>query len=580
MKTFTQQAERLKQLAVRLSPHLRAHGVDDAAIRVVVDRVQSEPFRVVVIGEFSRGKSTFVNALVGEKVLPSSVRPTTAVITVIRHGSPRSAVVQWRDAGRPSEVVSLPEGAAAKELDRIVTTKNASPEEVARVEITLPLPHFGLPFELVDTPGVNDIDTAREEITYGYLTRADAALMLLDMHQPFSASERRFLVEKVLGNDLRKILFVVNKIDQEPPEKLGRALSYIQQRLADIEGCRDAVILPVAAKLGLAGKQGDPAALEQSRLPDLERRLVDFLTEASGRSRIDTAARRVVRVAQGLIEELTTIASGLDGQREALELAVAASAGECRAATQRQGAVANDIEAITASFNAEAAEQMRGATAAVRRDAATIAKRPTFPSEADADAIRRVLNEGLRRAVAIPSDLAATAANKALRRRDYQRSTALTVEHEVILDAGVEAQVKAVGAQIGGAIGGAIGWALLGPFGGIPLGILGGWIGSELGERPSGSKIQASLATALAQIDARAQSVLTLATADLRERLVEELVRPAEAAVQRSERGHRELSAANSASASERSQRVGELRAEIAKVQAIMDDLLKIGSAS
>ena len=326
MTAFAQQVDRLEELTHQLFRHLRAHGHDDAALLEVIRRVRTEPFRVVVIGEFSRGKSTFVNALVGEKVLPSSVRPTTAVITVIRHGSPRSALIRWRDPARLPEEVALPEGAASKELDRVVTTKNTAPEDVARVEITLPLAHFGLPFELIDTPGVNDIDTAREEITYGYLTRADAALMLLDMHQPFSASERRFLIEKVLGNDLRKILFVVNKIDQEPPEKLDRSISYIRQRLAELEGCSNAAILPVAAKLGLAGKQGDGGALEQSRLPELERHLVTFLLEASGHSRISTAARRIVRAGRAAVEELAVVASGLEEERASLEKTLAASA--------------------------------------------------------------------------------------------------------------------------------------------------------------------------------------------------------------------------------------------------------------
>ena len=107
-------------------------GLDDRRTVPIVRRLRETPFRVLVLGEFSRGKATFVNALLRDKVLPSSVRPTTAVICAIRNGTARQAVVYYRDPSMEPEVVALPEQRIAKALALLTAKNDQAPARTGR----------------------------------------------------------------------------------------------------------------------------------------------------------------------------------------------------------------------------------------------------------------------------------------------------------------------------------------------------------------------------------------------------------------------------------------------------------------
>lgn len=223
-------------------------------------RLRAERLKILVVGEFSRGKSTFINALVGLPVLPSKVNPTTATINVLTGGHPARAEVQYVD-GRV-ESLALPDAGVNKFLDRLVTTANEQAQSIRVVNIQVPGRLESIQADLVDTPGVNDLDQAREETTFGYLRQADAAVMLLDAQQPISESERSFLKDKVIGSDVRRILFVVNKIDEvDSDANASRIVEYVRARLKEFLGVQDAVVHAVSAKDALRArfrKEADP----------------------------------------------------------------------------------------------------------------------------------------------------------------------------------------------------------------------------------------------------------------------------------------------------------------------------------
>lgn len=565
--------ERLDTAAREVDALAAETGLDDRRIAPVIQRLREAPFRVLVLGEFSRGKSTFVNALLRDKVLPSSVRPTTAVISAIRNGPARRAVVHYRDPDREAYSIPLPDEKVAKSLS-VLTAKNDQAPAIERVEIEIPVPGLALPLEIIDTPGVNDIDTQREEITYGYLARADAAIMLLDLHQPLSASEQRFLQERVLANDIRKLLFAVNKVDQADVATRNKALAYIERQLQELSRIESPVIVPVAAKPALkAWTSNDHALLESSLFPAFEERLHEFLVEASGTARLTTAQHRVERLAAGLRQALTSLAVDLTGETEQVEARISA-------ARQALEGRRRDLERARLAVDAGASRLQTDGRAAIDRVLQTargriggVTARPEFPSEASVDELRTVLNDAMRGAVEAPRSVADDIASDLL--RDHSAQTALVgprtgAELAVQFDAPAADESSAmVAGGIGGAIGGFIGAALLGPLGAVPLGVFGGWIGSLLAPKPSGAQIEERARAALSRMSHDTRAVLSSAADELRSSLDDALLEPRRAALAAEEQRITALMDSTRAGAADRARRIQQVEAWLDRLGSI-----------
>ena len=208
-------------------------------------KLDDERFVVVVLGEFNHGKSTFINALLGAPVLPTGITPTTAVLSHVSFGTQRAATLVGEDGARRP----VASGALADWLT--VEGEGAGKASVHHVELTEPLPLLQNHLTLVDTPGVNDINEQRAEITYGYLPRADAAVFLLDATQILTASERQFLEERILRSTRDRLLFVVAKTDLLSEPELNETLAFARKHLGAI--VPEPAIFPVSAKRALAG---------------------------------------------------------------------------------------------------------------------------------------------------------------------------------------------------------------------------------------------------------------------------------------------------------------------------------------
>jgi small GTP-binding protein len=224
-------------------------------------RLANDRLRIVVVGEFSRGKSTLINALIGQPVLPSRVNPTTATITAVTGGSPAEAMAEYRDGS--IQRYELPEERVNHFLDSLVSTANQKANRIGVFRIHIPGRLEELQAEIIDTPGVNDLDLAREELTYNFIPQADAAVLLLDAQQPLSESERIFVREKVLQADVKRILFVINKIDEVvlggTLDDIPRVVDNVRRRLAESLGISDPPVYGVSAKCTLRARfRGEP----------------------------------------------------------------------------------------------------------------------------------------------------------------------------------------------------------------------------------------------------------------------------------------------------------------------------------
>jgi small GTP-binding protein len=220
-------------------------------------KLDDERFTVVVLGEFNHGKSTFINALLGAPVLPTGITPTTAVLSHVTHGVRATATLVGEDGARKTIAGSAlgdwltVDGLAGKSSSAGKDGKKGEAPAFHHVELTQPVALLENQLTIVDTPGVNDINEQRAEITYGYLPRADAAVFLLDATQILTASERQFLEERILRSTRDRLLFVVAKTDLLSEAELAETLAFARKHLATI--VPEPAIFPVSAKRALAG---------------------------------------------------------------------------------------------------------------------------------------------------------------------------------------------------------------------------------------------------------------------------------------------------------------------------------------
>ena len=178
--------------------------------------LQQGVFRLMVLGDMKRGKSTFLNALIGENVLPSDVNPCTALLTVLRYGQEKKVTIHFKGDRLPEELDFASfktkytiDPSEAKRLEE--SNKPAFPEvDYAVVEYPLELLSKGI--EIIDSPGLNDTE-ARNELSLGYLNNCHAVLFVLSATQPCTLGERRYLENYIKDRGL-SVFFLMNAWDR------------------------------------------------------------------------------------------------------------------------------------------------------------------------------------------------------------------------------------------------------------------------------------------------------------------------------------------------------------------------------
>jgi small GTP-binding protein len=267
-----------------------------------IPKLQDERFALVVLGEFNHGKSTFVNALCGAAILPAGITPTTATINhLVWADKPQAQAFLVDDTSKKID---------PKKLGDWVTIEGKEAAHVKYVEVGWPAEILKEKVTLVDTPGVNDINEQRAEITYGYIPRADAVLFLLDGAQVLKQSERSFLEQRILRRSKDKLIFILGKIDLLSPEERQEALAYCRENLARVVD--EPQIFPLSAKRQLSDKEGERA---QSGFAPFLSHLQTYLAEERGRVLLDNAVSDGLRTGGYL-------ASNLGIKRRSLHLAL------------------------------------------------------------------------------------------------------------------------------------------------------------------------------------------------------------------------------------------------------------------
>jgi cellulose synthase operon protein C len=328
---------------------------------------RERPLRVAVVGEFNAGKSTFLNALLGEDVAPTGVLPTTATLHWVAWAPDPFARIVVR--GAPDRVVPHAE---------LKATLREAGAGVDRVYIYAPIERLKR-VEILDTPGFNAPDPDHIAAARAAFDEAHVAIWLLDATHPMKETERKVLAEiQGLGVPVQ---ILANKADRLKPDERVAVLAHIHEGLAAVGLVSQAEPLLFSARLSLKGRLGDAAALADSGWPEVEALISERIVDESEALRERALRRRAQRVSG----ELTAAAAARAAHDREEERAARA-----RRAAWREAAARLRQERQTVSEAAD--EAIEPARVVLRGDLAPLGAIPEDRQRGDAG-LREYLRE-------------------------------------------------------------------------------------------------------------------------------------------------------------------------------------------
>lgn len=295
---------------IRAALHLARESGDKQAenrARDLLSRLAADTFQLAVAGQFSRGKTTLMNALLGGPYLPMGALPMTSVITRVRYGSRPKAVVRRRASGLGVEV---PLGTVAGYLAQ--ASARRAEQQVTSVEVEIPAEILRLGFEFIDTPGVGSAIEVNTATTRRFLPQADAVIFVTGFDSPLTQAEADFLAD--VARHTGKLFLVLNKRDLVSGLDAESALEFVRHRLREDMSMAGPRIFTLSALQALeAVVHGDDARLAGSGLPDLHAELREFLTAGKTRLFLRNIAGSTARLVAGQQRGLRLGRLTLDG---------------------------------------------------------------------------------------------------------------------------------------------------------------------------------------------------------------------------------------------------------------------------
>ena len=212
----------------------------DKRLGEITEKLALEQFNLVVMGQFKRGKSTFINALIGAEILPTSIIPLTSIVTILRYGQKAKAMVRYLD--EKEEEIDLPD------IPKFVTEKRNPKNKlrVKEVEILFPSDYLKDGVRIIDTPGVGSVFKHNTDVAYAYLPYVDAGVFIVTPDPPLGEAEHRFLTE--VREHADKFIFVLNKTDLVEASDLSESMDFTTNLIQEDLG-QSVNLYPVSAIL-------------------------------------------------------------------------------------------------------------------------------------------------------------------------------------------------------------------------------------------------------------------------------------------------------------------------------------------
>jgi len=331
--TLVTDLEKLRDFSEKLKLDKSVTLIDE-----VLKRIKADSFTVAVVGEFKRGKSTFINALLGKEILPSDILPCSATLNRVKYGMSPIVKVLFKDGHEEN----IPIDKLQDYVTKLTPESEKTAEDIQEAIIEYPVLYCQNNVEIIDTPGLND-DVNMTEVTLSVLPQVDAAILVIMAQSPLSQYERDFLENKLLTNDLGRVIFVVTGIDRfNRPEDANRIIEsiknnihkYVTQRAEDQHGKGSREYEDCVKKIGepkvfglssyqyLEGKQqNDSALMAQSRFNEFAMALEKFLTEERGAILLQVPVNRVISSSMDILTTISMQENALKMKQEEFEKA-------------------------------------------------------------------------------------------------------------------------------------------------------------------------------------------------------------------------------------------------------------------
>ncbi len=312
MKEYTRSKQSIAHEVRTLSEFLKQHlGEREAeACRSLMAKLVEDRFTLAVVGQYKRGKSTLMNALIGRDLLPTGVLPLTSAITVLTYG-PRDRLTIAKE-GTP-----YPERVPVADLADYVTERGnpGNTRKVARAVLEVPSPFLRRGLEFVDTPGIGSNIEANTATTHAFVPQSDAVVFVTGVESPMTRPEIEFL--RSVREHVRKIFFVVNKMDLVPEAERQTILRFVSETIEKGIGADQIRLFPLSSRMALdACLEGREDAPDQSGLKPFQEALCDFLVRERNNVFLISVLDKLLRLTGDTSRQLGLLKLACETSRE------------------------------------------------------------------------------------------------------------------------------------------------------------------------------------------------------------------------------------------------------------------------
>lgn len=344
------------------------------ALNAVKDKMQNHAFSVGIMGEFKRGKSTVINAMLGKEILPADILPCSATLNQIKWDSRPHAEVRFKDGS--AKEVSIDD--LADYVTKLTEASERNAENVDEAVVYYPCQFCQNGVQIIDTPGLND-DERMNQVAESVLPTLDAIIMVIVPDAPFSISEADFVRNKVMFSDLARIIFVINKIDMVRERDRQRVIDSITKKIqssvlekvetiygvdskeyqeskAKLGGIR---VYPLSARNALEGKEeNDAEALEESGMPEFESALTKLLTEERGLLELVAPVNTILGAAKEAEDIIAMRKNALEMDQQEFEKVKQEAIQQIREVREKKGEEVDRVKAQSKNIYGELLPQL------------------------------------------------------------------------------------------------------------------------------------------------------------------------------------------------------------------------------
>ncbi|UYZ21765.1 dynamin family protein [Mesobacillus jeotgali] len=303
--SYTEKKEIIQKKAAALRESLVENIPESSQMKMLLELEEDlaqDYYTVMVVGEFKHGKSTFVNALLGQDIMPRDVTPTTATINAVFHSEKPALQILKNDGQVEMRTLSK------EQLDQYTASADFNVDDIKYLKLFMTAPLLKDRVVLIDTPGVNDLNQQRSDVTFQFLPRADVVIFMTSITAAMKQTEVTFIQEFLLKNGLDKILFAANFMDRIDEEELDETIDFVERRIQNTLSGEKPALFPMSAKEALEGKvTGDAELLQYSGIPEIEAEIARRI-ESGTRSmeKLERFNWRLHAIAEGVLSEIET----------------------------------------------------------------------------------------------------------------------------------------------------------------------------------------------------------------------------------------------------------------------------------